>query len=430
MKLASIDIKNYRGVYSLYMPLDNNLTVLTGSNGSGKTTILDAVAVLLSWITARTRSLKSSGRSISEKQIQNGMKAARISVFADTPKSIHWQLVKSRAGRKVDMATDMSELKEFILELRDSISESDEQCSIPLFAYYPVNRAVLDIPLRIRTSHKFELLEAWDESLTSAANFRTFFEWFRQREDLENENRSYLDSPNKPEGWEFPDRQLNTVRQALGEFLPEFSDFRVRRKPLHMTVFKMGEELSVEQLSEGEKCMIALVGDLARRLAIANPTASDPLAGDGIVLIDEFDLHLHPMWQRRMVRLLPQVFTNCQFIVTTHSPQAIGEVRAEQLRILYRDEEQKICFKQPAQSYGLTSNEILDEIMLEEGEEEQLARTPEVERALHLIFKLIDEEKFEPAQAKIDVLEESLGGEIPELLGAKVRMQMLGWDRE
>ena len=222
----------------------------------------------------------------------------------------------------MDITTDMTELKEFILQLRDNITESDELCSIPLFAYYPVNRAVLDIPLRIRIAHQFELLEAWDNSLTSAANFSAFFDWFPQKKYLENENRTYLESQNKPESWEFPYKQLNAVRHALSEFLPEFSDFKVRRKPLRMTVFKKGEELNVEQLSEGEKCMIALVGDLARRLAIANPTSSSPLAGDGIILIDEFDLHLHPLWQRWMLRLLPQIFTNCQFIVTTHSPQS------------------------------------------------------------------------------------------------------------
>jgi len=87
MKLISINLENYRGVHHLEMPLDKKLTVLTGSNGTGKTTIIDAVAVLVSWITARTRSLKSSGRSISEKQIQNGMKAAKISAFADTPQT-------------------------------------------------------------------------------------------------------------------------------------------------------------------------------------------------------------------------------------------------------------------------------------------------------------------------------------------------------
>jgi len=170
------------------------------------------------------------------------MKAAKISAFADTPQPIHWQLVKVRPGRKVDITTDMTELKEFILQLRDNITESDELCSIPLFAYYPVNRAVLDIPLRIRIAHKFELLEAWDNSLTSAANFRAFFDWFRQREDLENENRTYLENQNKPEGWEFPDKQLNAVRHALSEFLPEFSDFKVRRKVHDRTGWRSGTQ--------------------------------------------------------------------------------------------------------------------------------------------------------------------------------------------
>jgi predicted ATP-binding protein involved in virulence len=52
--------------------------------------------------------------------------------------------------------------------------------NLPLFAYYPVNRAEVDIPLRIREKHSFDLLSAYNDSLTSGANFRTFFEWFRE----------------------------------------------------------------------------------------------------------------------------------------------------------------------------------------------------------------------------------------------------------
>jgi predicted ATP-binding protein involved in virulence len=66
------------------------------------------------------------------------------------------------------------------------------EVNLPVFVYYPVNRAVLDIPLRIREKHRFDLLSAYDESLTSGANFRTFFEWFREREDLENENLRHM----------------------------------------------------------------------------------------------------------------------------------------------------------------------------------------------------------------------------------------------
>ncbi|NQZ07793.1 MAG: AAA family ATPase [Algicola sp.] len=420
MKLSKLKLENFRGIKSLELPFDDQLTLITGSNGAGKTSILKAITLLLSWVIARTKNTKSPGKNITEQDINNSTNDAVIS--ASTTASLHWSLAKTRPARKVQRVSDIAQIKPFVNALRDALSDS--QCAIPLFCYYPVNRAVGDIALKVEKNQKFDQLDAWQDALTGNANFKRFFSWFRQREDLENENRAYLDSPNKPQGWEFPDRQLTAVRQALTQFLPEFTDFKVRRNPLRMTAFKNGEELNVEQLSDGEKCMISLTGDLARRLAIANPIGDNPLAGEGVILIDEFDLHLHPQWQRRMIRQLPQVFTQCQFIVTTHSPQALGEVQAEQLRVLHRDDDNQVCLTQPKQSYGLTSNQVLNEIMLIDGQDMQLTRTPEVEQALNTLFDLIEDEKIEQAQATIDGLEEQLNGEIPELLRAKMRLEL------
>ena len=79
-----------------------------------------------------------------------------------------------------------------------------------------------------------------------------------------------------------------------------------------------------------------MVGDLARRIAIANPALEDPLAGVGVVLIDEVDLHLHPGWQRHVVSALEETFPNCQFLVSTHSPQIVSHVAPERIWILER----------------------------------------------------------------------------------------------
>ena len=81
----------------------------------------------------------------------------------------------------------------------------------------------------------------------------------------------------------------------------------------------MKEELLLNQLSDGEKCYIALVCDIARRMSIANPNG-DVLNGSGIVLIDEVDLHLHPSWESTVMEKLHEVFPNIQFIVSAHSP--------------------------------------------------------------------------------------------------------------
>ncbi len=70
------------------------------------------------------------------------------------------------------------------------------------------------------------------------------------------------------------------------------------------------QTLTINQLSDGEKCTLAMIGDLARRLVLANPHSDTPLYGGGVVLIDEIDLHMHPLWQREIVPILHKVFPN------------------------------------------------------------------------------------------------------------------------
>jgi predicted ATP-binding protein involved in virulence len=108
--------------------------------------------------------------------------------------------------------------------------------------------------------------------------------------------------------------------------LDGFEDIHIDRKPLAMKVKKDGRYLKLNQLSDGEKCTIALFGDLARRMAIANPQRKNPLEGTGVVLIDELDLHMHTSWQRKVMNVLKRTFPNIQFIITTHSPQILGEL--------------------------------------------------------------------------------------------------------
>jgi len=420
-----LELENFRGITkTLTLPLEPDITVLAGINGSGKSSILDALAILLSWVVARTRRAGGSGSPIPELSINNSAGYTRIRAETRVPQGLHWQLVKTKKGHALPKRiTRLHDLSSYAKSIRNLIAETQEQWDIPLFAYYPVNRAVLDIPLRIRQSHTFGLLEAWDESLVGAANFRHFFEWFRNREDLENENNR-----EKPLKSRVEDSQLAVVRKALRIFLPEFKKLAVRRSPLRMTVRKQGEEIQINQLSDGEKCLIALVGDLARRLAIANPQLEHPLEGEGVVLIDEIDLHLHPAWQRKVLANLNRAFPKCQFIVSTHSPQVLGEAEARQVRLLAQDDDQRFSYSTPKQAKGLNSNEILDELMRPDGD--SLIRNKETQEKLDRLFKLIDQDKFTDAKVLIAELKQQLHGDIPDIVHAESLIFMLDEDEE
>ncbi|RZN37370.1 MAG: ATPase [Methanosarcinales archaeon] len=429
MKVTKLNLANYRDARALSIELNPKLNVFVGMNGSGKSTVLDAIAIMLSWAVNRIISAGTSGKAIVENDMTNGKSTSSIQLSCEAEgRTIEWKLFKVRRGHAASEGkSKLQELNYYAKEIQSKISETSEKVNLPLFVYYPVNRAVVEIPLKIRGKHSFSLLAAYDDALRSGTNFRTFFEWFREREDLENEimrsqSQSTLSDWDAPVKHQVPDPQLNTVRSALTEFLPDFSDFTIRRSPLRMEVNKNGKRLTVNQLSGGELILIAMIGDLARRMAIANPNSTKPLEGSGIILIDEIDLHLHPKWQRIVVPKLLEVFPNCQFILSTHSPHVITHVQPESLFLLEQTDS-GIMAKKPNESYGKNVDRVLEDLMGLE-----TTRPDKVASGLHSIFETIDARKLEEARKQITDLTQKIGPD-PDLVKAQVlikRMELIG----
>jgi len=426
MHIHKLKLERFRGAQRLSLELHEKLNVFVGMNGAGKSSILDAAAILLSWLVNRIKYSSASGRPITESDIKNGESSGNLEITlvdSGNDSSWTWSIAKVQRGYdKKDRTSVLSQASGAARSIQSKISESNGQVNLPVFVYYPVNRAVLDIPLRIREKHRFDLLSAYDDSLTSGANFRTFFEWFREREDLENENRKYVKDLIKPEGFQFPDPQLEAVRKALTQFMPEFKNLVVRRNPLRMEVEKQGEILTVNQLSDGEKCLMAMIGDMARRMAIANPLRDNPLDGEGVFLIDEIDLHLHPAWQRRVITNLPEVFTNCQFLISTHSPHVITHVRPESLYLLNMATD-GLKLQRPLESYGKTVERILEDLMGLE-----TTRPDEVKAELRYIHNQIDSGNLDDAKGLINKMREKIGAD-PDLVKAEVlirRKELIG----
>jgi predicted ATP-binding protein involved in virulence len=137
------------------------------------------------------------------------------------------------------------------------------------------------------------------------------------------------------------------------------------------------------------------------------------LQGSGVILIDEIELHLHPYWQRRVIPALTRTFPNCQFIVTTHSPQVISHVKPEGIYVLEKTETGIMAYH-PEASFGRDSNRILEELMY------VTERPQEIQVKFLELFHLIDAGDLESARALRNDLEEAIGASEPQFAKADI----------
>lgn len=424
MQIQSFSLKNIGQFQDLSVSLaptqhfPSNITVFIGNNGSGKTSLLKSVAMVLTWYVARLKHDKTNGTQIPENVILNNANSAMVEITVNDldlqqhTKAYTWRIAKNRTARKAEFTTHLTELNQLTSYYKQWLGE-DDQSSLPLIAFYPVERSVIDIPLNIREKHQFLQIDGYDNALNNAVDFRRFFEWFREREDVENEHlkkimfnlrlgssdQEFLKAIDEYNSNKFKDVQLEAVRQAIYAFMPNFRNLEVSRKPrLAMIIDKNDKTLNVSQLSQGEKSLMALVGDIARRLAMMNPKLDNSLQGKGIILIDEIDMHLHPQWQRSIIQRLQTTFPNCQFILTTHSPLVISDTQ----NILVYDLDGQEVNALPS-LYGQDANTVLLQYM------DTSYRNPEVTEQIIQAMDAIQNNDLELANQLIQTLKLELG---------------------
>ena len=438
-RLQTLQLESFRGFSDLTIEMPGEgPAVFIGINGSGKSSILDAIAMQLSlWVghmadlvdtdvaaiygvgklNEVTRFYPIEGRDV---DILEGKERADVLVrLSSSGEIINWAL-RSRRGKSTLYSDSLVVHAE---SYRKRLDES-ELNEIPVLCYYRATRGILfKHDELVRVSAKREEFAAYLGAFSGGAGpFGDFANWFRDEEDAENEKRLRVDNA-------YRNPRLETIRRALQCFLNQldsahYTNLRMERldnvrggkKVPELVIDKNGRRLSIAQLSEGEKNTLLLVADLASRFGMANPSVADPLAGPGIVLIDEIDLHLHPTWQRALLPALGKTFPHCQFIVTTHSPQVLSRVPKNNVFILENFE----LVKNRPHTYGRDANSILGEVM---GVPE---RPKDIEDLIQKAARLVDEEKTAEAKAALKDLADAVGDDDHAVVRIRTLMTFLG----
>lgn len=426
MKLETISLAHCGGFEQLDMSFEPDVTLIAGVNGVGKSTVLRALAVLLSRAMPEFTPSRSAPQYFTDDDIHDDKVslevAARIQVDgqiinvgvqrlrAADEKGDRFMLLRQEeaATTTINFAqaliarTLTGELEAGIKETRVALASLKSATYPPLAVYFSPRRQLPGQPRSLPEAKSFDPSIAYGRALHDReVELREFMHWFRTQEKL-----GAASEPRRL-------KVLEALRTVVGELVPEFSNLRIQEQPrFGFVVDKRGRPFYLHQLSDGERGLLALVFDLTRRLAIANPDSANPISeGVALVLIDEIELHLHPKWQRDVLQRLRDIFKACQFVVTTHSPLVLGEVPARCVRFL-EFVNGKVSVTMPTEAYGMDANRILQEFM------GAPVRNQQVDVELKNVFKLIDQERFDDARAAITALEGKLGEDEPELTRA------------
>lgn len=457
IKIEEIEIKNFKKFEKFHTKLDKNLTVFIGKNGDGKSTVLEAISKNLSWLSANIRKEDTSGIKIKEQEVRNKVKTtpnAYLEPFTEISAKLsfgngnyfNFSLVKSPDGMEQNKKSYLQEVKMAGRIIRTV--NAKESISLPIYAYYSINRFS-----KVSTSTENDEInnrfDAYKRSFDTSLRFDAFTDWYittsrrassSPKEDIEqlknqvealessvesgltslsklldearkklrhaqsNNNKSSNDSAEKIK------IMNNAITSSISNILDIEVYFDSEKGEDTIRFITDDESLDIDQLSDGQRVFLCLIGDITRRLLTLNPDSKNPLQSSGIILIDEIELHLHPEWQQKILIKLQELFPEIQFIVTTHSPQVLSTIDKKHIRQFYFDDEKGTTTTQTPkfQTRGVISSDILDRIM-------GTKSTPEVPEAL-LVDKFkqdISENQIIEAKEKLKEITQHFGDNHP-----------------
>jgi predicted ATP-binding protein involved in virulence len=433
MRIDRLHIENFKKFARQSFELHPQFTLLVGENGSGKTSVLDALAVAAGvWLVeAPDTMLYNSGRNIlpTEIRLEPERRGDRVQFPERRPvvvratgvigekENVSWTRQVREGGKR----TSNVEAKQALAHVKEIYARdgAGEHVLCPVLAYYGAGRAWLPsnerIPKDAKSNGPARRWAAFYDCFNERIRFAELQKWFLG-ESVERGNRAGKWRP----GFE-------AVRRAVLRCVPGSDDvwFSTDRGQIVLSIG--GNAQPFDNLSAGQRMMLALIADLAIKAVTQNAfllppdelgPENEPLPRvlretPGVVLIDELDVHLHPKWQRRVATDLKETFPGIQFVCTSHSPQVIGEVKPKEVRLLDDG------VTTPSRSFGIDSSRVLEELM------DAKSRNDSVEELLRNLFGLIDKEDFVGARNLLLEVEARLGPDDPEVTRARTLMTFL-----
>ena len=388
MKINKLRLLNFRCFKNYEIDFSDQFTLLIGDNGSGKTAVLDALKLAINPYILGLKhflhveyGLKADCGAISDddKRYEFSTLGQTLIKQAKSPTSVYLKGILN--NRKIDWALtsdsdSISSLLEPISSFASELNVSDPKTVFPVICNYGTARLSADTLENIDTSGPDSRLIGYRYCLDPLVNLKQLFRWFKTQELAalqKNETRHVLEA----------------VRKAIVEMIPgakrAWWDVDWDEILIETEIQGKTQTIPFHLLSDGYRNMIGMVADIAYRMATLNPQLEADVIKqtEGIVLIDEIDLHLHPKWQREVVGRLLNTFPKVQFVASSHSPFIIQS--------LYGREDCLLWDLEKAQPLVIESKSIEDIAENQQGVEipQQSQRFLDMEKAAEEYYRAL-----------------------------------------
>lgn len=439
MKITRLSLDNVRAFDEAEFEFNPGFNLIIGINGAGKSTVLDAIRFCGSHLLPALQKMPFKPFGFGVDDIHSAAPFAEATIhlsFGDDGDAFvrlrEWrEHIASEPTKNIEKlrreiletARPRDRLRTQLRELQETVAPSKspyfypsgielktragKQSSAPLIIHYSTARSIMNEQAERKSAAGTTQLAYVNALQSNTLSLRQFADWMRAQIELSSERPASR-------------RLIEGISIALERFLPGYSNLRPSKENASRVEIDVnGTTLDVRKLSDGERSVLALVLDIAKRLAQANPRLEDPLTNaEAVILIDEVDLHLHPQWQRKIVENLERTFPSCQFIATTHSPQIIGETQPDRILLLQSDGK-RIVVNRCGQAFGLDTNAILEQIM------GTPSRAKPVRDVIADIETALDNGDLESARKDLARLREIIHGDDPTVVALEATINNL-----
>lgn len=419
VRIDRLNLRNYRGFTEREFSLHPRFNLFVGENATGKTSILDALTLAMdSWFLGMKAGERSGSIRAHEVRFKTYFYEDSAKFEPQYPsmveafglvmgKQVSWMRDLTHVGGRTSTAgaKDLTSISsDADRKVRDGVV-----VDLPLICSYGAERLWYETHHRDKkedhsAKSRPSRLDGYRDCTAFEIQETVLIKWIQAEILLSQQKGSDTNA-------------LAVMKQALVSCVEDAQtvQFDPHLDDLIVGMAQHGPQL-FHNLSAGQRIMVIMIGDMARRAVTLNPHMGRDVLKRiaGIVTIDELDLHIHPKWQRRVIHDLKKTFPNIQFVATTHSPQLIGETHPDEIRML-----ENWDVSSPDQSFGLDSNRVLEEVM------HAPPRNEQTRALLSELSDAIDGEDLPRAKELVARVASELGEADPEVTGANTLISLL-----